>query len=151
MYIIFQVALSDMPSTDSFPTKCGTVRVTDDAVHIEESFSGYMQSLYAEYWKSDTWRQKAIFAGYILGFVFGVWGIVNLIRSGEYQSSPNRTARLASSMSTQQTGGLDSDASLNGSSQRDTVTRHWQHRDILSLSATSTTTVPDWHDELSFC
>jgi hypothetical protein len=84
MHIIFQVALSDMPSTDSFPTKRGTVRVTDDAVHIEECFSGYMQSLYAEYWKSDTWRQKAIFAGYVLAFVFGVWGIVNLIRSGEY-------------------------------------------------------------------
>ncbi|WP_435186134.1 hypothetical protein [Halobellus sp. EA9] len=73
-----------MPFTDSFPTKRGTVRVTDDAVHIEESFSGYIQSLYAEYWKGDTWRQKAIFAGYVFAVVFGVWGIVNLIRSEKY-------------------------------------------------------------------
>jgi hypothetical protein len=73
-----------MPSTESFPTKRGTVRITDDAVHIDESFSGYIQSIYTEYWKSDTWRQKAIFTGYILAFAFGVWGIVSLIRSGDY-------------------------------------------------------------------
>jgi len=71
-----------MPSAESFPTKRGTARITDGAVHIEESFSGYLQSLYAAYWKGDTWRQKAIFGGYILAISFGAWEVVSMIRRG---------------------------------------------------------------------
>ncbi|WP_255152895.1 hypothetical protein [Halorarius halobius] len=42
-----------MPSIESFSTKRGTARFTEDAVHFDESAVGYIRSLYREYWKID--------------------------------------------------------------------------------------------------
>jgi hypothetical protein len=80
MYIIFQLAFSYVPSNQSFPVKRGTACITDDAIQINESLSGYIQSLYTEYWKSDRWWQKCIFAGYVLAFPLGAVGIIGAIR-----------------------------------------------------------------------
>ena len=72
-----------MPSIESFPTKRGTARFTEDAVHFDESVVGYIRSLYREYWKSNTWWRKGIFAGYVLGLLVGLGWIISAVRSGD--------------------------------------------------------------------
>lgn len=71
-----------MPSIESFQTKRGTVYFTDEYVHFEESLFGYIQSLYEEYWQSETWWHSGIFVGYILAFPLGLWWVVSSIRDG---------------------------------------------------------------------
>lgn len=71
-----------MPSTDSFPTKRGTARFTDDVVQFDESFIGYVRSMYLDYWQSDSWWRKAIFVGYVLAFPVGLGGVVRVVRTG---------------------------------------------------------------------
>jgi len=73
-----------MPSTESFPTKRGTARFTEDDVYFDESFSGYIQSVYQEYWQSGTWWHNGIFVGYILAFPIGSWWIVSAVRGGNF-------------------------------------------------------------------
>jgi hypothetical protein len=73
-----------MPSIESFPTKRGTARFTEEYVHFEESFSGYIWSLYREYWQSGTWWHNGLFVGYILTFLLGVWWVVSAIRGGDF-------------------------------------------------------------------
>lgn len=72
-----------MPSVESFPTKRGTARFTENSVHFEESFSGYIQSLYQEYWQSGIWWQSGIFVGYMLAFPIGLWWVVSAVRGGD--------------------------------------------------------------------
>ena len=72
-----------MPSIESFPTKRGTARFTEDAVHFDESVVGYIRSLYQEYWKSNTWWRKGVFVGYVVGLLVGLGWIVIAVRSGD--------------------------------------------------------------------
>lgn len=72
-----------MPSIESFPTKRGTARFTEDAVHFDESVVGYILSLYREYWKSNTLWRKGVFVGYVLGLLVGLGWIVSAVRSGD--------------------------------------------------------------------
>ena len=72
-----------MPSIESFPTKRGTARFTEDAVHFDESVVGYIRSLYREYWKSNTWWRKGVFVGYVVGLLVGLGWIVSAVRSGD--------------------------------------------------------------------
>lgn len=73
-----------MPSIESFRTKRGTARFTGDAVHFDESFTGYIQSIYREYWQSETWWHKGIFAGYIAAFPMGLWWVASAVRGGDF-------------------------------------------------------------------
>lgn len=77
-----------MPSIESFQTKRGTARFTDEHIEFEESFFGYIQSLYREYWQSETWWHSGIFVGYILAFPMGLWWVVSAIRDGYFPVSP---------------------------------------------------------------
>lgn len=72
-----------MPSIESFPTKRGRARFTEDHVYFEESFSGYVRSLYREYWQSGTWWHSGLFVGYILAFPIGLWWVVSAVHSGD--------------------------------------------------------------------
>ncbi|MFD1588450.1 hypothetical protein ACFR9U_15820 [Halorientalis brevis] len=73
-----------MPSIESFPTKRGTARFTEDSIHFEESFSGYIQSLYQEFWQRGTWWHNGIFVGYILAFPIGLGWVVSAVRGGDF-------------------------------------------------------------------
>jgi hypothetical protein len=73
-----------MSSIESFPTKRGTACFSEDCVHFDESLSGYIQSLYQEYWQSGTWWHNGIFVGYILAFPIGLWWTVSAVRSGDF-------------------------------------------------------------------
>jgi hypothetical protein len=73
-----------MTAIDSFETKRGVARFTDDSIRFEESFRGYLRSLSQGYWHSDHWWRKAIVAGYVFALLFlPVW-IINAIRDGQY-------------------------------------------------------------------
>jgi len=72
-----------MPSIESFPTKRGTARFTEDAVHFDESIFRYIRSLYREYWQSNTWWRKGIFVGYVFALLFGLGWAVSAVRSGD--------------------------------------------------------------------
>lgn len=66
-----------MSSIESFRTKRGPARFTEDAVHFDES-------LYREYWQSGTGWHKWILVGYVLGFPIGFWWTVNVVRGGDF-------------------------------------------------------------------
>lgn len=72
-----------MPSIESFRTKRGTAYFTDDAVQFEASFSGYVRSLYREYWQNGNWWHSGIFVGYALAFPIGLWWVVSAVRGGD--------------------------------------------------------------------
>jgi hypothetical protein len=69
-------------STDSFRTKRGRARLTDDEIRFEESFAGYVRSLYRSYWCADAWWRKAVFAGYVLGLAVAVGWVIHAVASG---------------------------------------------------------------------
>lgn len=71
-----------MPAIDSFATKRGVARFTDDALRFEESVTGYLRSLYRGYWRRGRWWRKAIFAGYVFALLFGVGWAVDAVRRG---------------------------------------------------------------------
>ncbi len=73
-----------MHSIESFPTKRGTARFTEEYVHFEESFSGYIRSLYHEYWQSGMWWHNGLFVGYILAFPLGLGWVVSAVRGGDF-------------------------------------------------------------------
>jgi hypothetical protein len=73
-----------MPPTQSFSTKRGTARFTEEYVYFEESFSRYLQSLYQEYCRRGTWFHSGIFVGYILAFLIGLWWVVSAVRGGDF-------------------------------------------------------------------
>jgi hypothetical protein len=73
-----------MPSIESFPTKRGTARFTEDSVHFEESVSGYIQSLYQEYWQNGTRWHNGIFIGYVLAFLIGFGWVVSAVLGGDF-------------------------------------------------------------------
>ncbi|GGL44288.1 hypothetical protein GCM10009037_29600 [Halarchaeum grantii] len=72
-----------MPSIESFKTKRGVVRFTDDAVLVEESVSEYARSLYQGYWQNERWGRKTIFVGYVFGLLFAVGWLASAIHSGD--------------------------------------------------------------------
>lgn len=72
-----------MPSIESFRTKRGVARLTDDAVHFDESAVGYARSLYRGYWQSEERWSKAIFLGYVSGLLFAISWLVSAIRAGD--------------------------------------------------------------------
>jgi hypothetical protein len=73
-----------MPSINSFPTKRGTAQFTEDSVQFEESVSGYIQSLYREYWQNGTWWHSGIFVGYVLAFLIGLGWVVSAVLGGDF-------------------------------------------------------------------
>lgn len=72
-----------MPPPNSFPTRRGTVSVTQNAVHFDESMLGYFRSLYSQYWQQDEWWRKGIFAGYVFALVYGLGWVISTIRRGD--------------------------------------------------------------------
>ena len=72
-----------MPA-DSVRTKRGTARFTSDAVRFEESFVGSLRSLSRDYWRSDSWSQRAVFVGYVFGLLYGVGWFVTTVASGDF-------------------------------------------------------------------
>ena len=60
--------------SDSFGTKRGTAKFTDDSITFSESFKGYYQSLYEGYWKTDSPMLKLRFIGILasvpLAFIY---------------------------------------------------------------------------------
>jgi hypothetical protein len=84
-----------MPSIESVRTKRGTARFTEDAVQFEESFSGYVQSLYRDYRQSGNWWQSGVFVGYVLAFPIGCWWVVSAIRGGDVLSLAVVTGLIA--------------------------------------------------------
>lgn len=87
-----------MSSDKTFPTKRGTVHFTDDAVQFDESFVGYLKSLYLEYWKDDTWWKMSVFFGYLLAYPVGVWAVWNVYRRGGFVSVLAITGVLAAAL-----------------------------------------------------
>jgi len=71
-----------MSSIKSFPTKRGKVRFTEEYVYFEESFWGYIKSLYGNYWQRGTWWSSSAFVAYLLAFPIGVWWAVSAVRGG---------------------------------------------------------------------
>ena len=73
-----------MSSIESFPIKRGTARFSEECIHFDESFPGYAQALYQEYWQSGTWWHNGIFVGYILAFPIGLWWVASAVRGGDF-------------------------------------------------------------------
>ncbi|QAU14058.1 hypothetical protein EKH57_15870 [Halorubrum sp. BOL3-1] len=73
-----------MSSIKSFPTKRGKARFTEEYVYFEESFSGYIKSLYRDYWQRGTRWSSGAFVAYLFAFPIGVWWVVNAARSGNF-------------------------------------------------------------------
>ncbi len=73
-----------MSSIDSFPTKRGTVRFTEEYVYFEESFVEYLKSLYRDYWQRGTWRSSSALVAYAFAFPIGVWWVVSAVRDGNF-------------------------------------------------------------------
>ncbi|MFB6228940.1 MAG: hypothetical protein ABEH88_10345 [Halobacteriales archaeon] len=73
-----------MPSIESFPTKRGTARFTEDYVCFKESFSGYLKSLYRDYWQRGTWWSSGVLVAYMFAFPIGVWWVVSALRGGNF-------------------------------------------------------------------
>ncbi len=71
-----------MPSPASFQTKRGTAKFSDTAVQFDESFAGYMRSLYRDYWRSELWWHKAVAVGYVLAVLGGIWWAVRTLQRG---------------------------------------------------------------------
>lgn len=72
-----------MASIESFRTKRGTAHFTEDAVQFEEPFSGYVRSLYREYWQDGNWWHSGTFVGYVLAFPVRFWWVVSAVRGGD--------------------------------------------------------------------
>jgi hypothetical protein len=73
-----------MPSIELFPTKRGTVRFTEEYVCFEESFWGYIKSLYRDYWQRGTWWSSSALIAYALAFPIGVWWVASAVRGGNF-------------------------------------------------------------------
>ncbi|QGX93950.1 hypothetical protein EI982_03725 [Haloplanus rallus] len=73
-----------MPSIESFPTKRGTVRFTEEYVYFQESFSGYLKSLYRDYWQRGTWWSSSALVAYAFAFPIGVWWVLSAVRDGNF-------------------------------------------------------------------
>jgi len=71
-------------SIESFPTKRGTARFTEDYVYFEESFWGYIKSLYRDYWQRGTWWSSSALVGYLFAFPIGIWWVVSAVRGGSF-------------------------------------------------------------------
>ena len=67
-----------------FPTKRGKARFTEEYVYFEESFSGYIKSLYRDYWKRGTWWSNSAFVAYLFAFPIGIWWVVSAVRGGNH-------------------------------------------------------------------
>lgn len=68
-----------MTDIDSFQTKRGVARFSEDAILFEESLWGYLRSLHRGYWQCNEWWRKAVFVCYPLAILFGVgWVFVML-------------------------------------------------------------------------
>ncbi|MFC7166014.1 hypothetical protein [Halospeciosus flavus] len=70
-----------MPSIESFETKRGVARFTDAAVHFDESLTGYVRSLYDDYWQSEVWWLKVMFIGYAFALLYALWWGITEVRS----------------------------------------------------------------------
>jgi hypothetical protein len=75
-----------MPSINSFQTKGGTARFTETHVQFDESFLGYIRSLYQEYWQRGTWWHNGLFVGYLLAFPIGGLWVVSAVLGGSFLS-----------------------------------------------------------------
>jgi hypothetical protein len=73
-----------MSSIESFPTKRGTARFTEDYVYFEESFLRYIKSLYRDYWQRGTWWSSSALVGYLFAFPIGIWWVVSAVRGGNF-------------------------------------------------------------------
>uniref|UniRef100_UPI002638610C hypothetical protein n=1 Tax=Halorientalis sp. TaxID=1931229 RepID=UPI002638610C len=73
-----------MPSIESFPTKRGTVRFTEEYVYFEESFLGYAKSLYRDYCQRGTWWSNTALVAYALALPIGVWWVLSTVRDGNF-------------------------------------------------------------------
>lgn len=73
-----------MCSIESFRTKRGTARFTEDYVYFEESFSGYIESLYQDYWQRGTWWSSSALVGYFFALPIGIWWVVSAVRGGNF-------------------------------------------------------------------
>jgi hypothetical protein len=71
-----------MPAIESFPTKRGTARFTEEYVYFEESLSGYVESLYRDYWQRGTWWSSSVLVTYLFAFPIGVWWVASAVRGG---------------------------------------------------------------------
>ncbi|MFB6109924.1 MAG: hypothetical protein ABEJ60_03495 [Halodesulfurarchaeum sp.] len=71
-----------MASIESFPTKRGTARFTEEALHFDESVVGYIRSLTHEYWQGNTRWHTGVFVGYAFALLFGLGWTISTIRSG---------------------------------------------------------------------
>ncbi|OYR57244.1 hypothetical protein DJ83_17405 [Halorubrum ezzemoulense] len=73
-----------MSSIESFPIKRGTARFTEDYVYFQESFLGYIKSLYRDYWQRGTWWSSTVLVGYLFVFPIGIWWVVSVVRGGNF-------------------------------------------------------------------
>ncbi|CAJ52220.1 hypothetical protein [Haloquadratum walsbyi] len=73
-----------MPSIESFPTKRGTARFSEDYVYFQESFSGYINSLYRNYWQRGTWWSSTAFVGHLFAYPIGIWWVVSAVYDGNF-------------------------------------------------------------------
>lgn len=73
-----------MSSIKSFPTKRGKALFTEEYVYFEESFFGYIKSLYRDYWQGGTWWSSSAFISYLFALPIGVWWVVSAARSSKF-------------------------------------------------------------------
>lgn len=71
-----------MPVIDSFPTKRGVATFQGGLLVVDESFTGYVRSLYQSYWASDAWWRRMVFVGFALWLLFAVGWLVSVFLRG---------------------------------------------------------------------
>ncbi|MFC7046196.1 hypothetical protein ACFQH6_12925 [Halobacteriaceae archaeon GCM10025711] len=71
-----------MSSIDSFPTKRGVASFQHGFLVVEESFPGYVRSLYQNYWESDAWWRRVVFIGFTLWPLFALGWLISVFLRG---------------------------------------------------------------------